>query len=73
MTLHSIENRIKTLHNQHAQLDNKIESALKQLSYNEFDVETMKKQKLQIKDQLAQLYRQRQDIMENGEDGEWDE
>jgi hypothetical protein len=43
------------------------------LSYNEFDVETMKKQKLQIKDQLTQLYRQRQDIMENGEQDEWDD
>ena len=67
MDLDSLEHHIRTLDNQHLALERKIESILKQKSWNEYEVETLKKQKLKIKDELSQCYRKRYDLMQNHE------
>ncbi len=67
MDLESIEHHIRTLDNQHTTISRQIEQILKQKSWNEFEVETLKKQKLKLKDQLSEMYRKRYDLMQNHE------
>lgn len=59
MNLESIDNHIKTLSDQHKILENALDKIYKQKSWNEFDVEKIKKEKLRIKDQLTIMQRQR--------------
>lgn len=63
MDLESIDNHIKHLSNQHMLLENTLDKIYKQKSWNEFDVEKLKKEKLRLKDQLAALHRRRHGFM----------
>jgi hypothetical protein len=63
MDLDSLENHIRTLDNQHLTLERKLDAMLRQPSWNEYEVENLKKQKLHIKDQLTEMYRKRYELM----------
>ena len=63
MDIDSLEHHIRTLDNQHLALERKLYAMLKQHSWNEYEVEDLKKQKLRIKDQLTEMYRKRYDLM----------
>lgn len=63
MDLESIDNHIKTLSNQHMILESTLDKIYRQKSWNDFDVEKIKKEKLKIKDQLSRMHRQRHDYM----------
>ena len=41
----------------------KLDVLLAQKSWNEFEVEDLKKQKLKLKDELSQMYRTRHELM----------
>jgi hypothetical protein len=64
MDITSIEHHIRTLDTQHTTLERQLDYMLKQPSWNEFEVEKLKKQKLLLKDQLAEMYRKRYDMMQ---------
>ena len=49
------ENRIKHLEEAHQMLDKKIDTLIKTKVYDDVEIETMKKQRLHIKDQLEEL------------------
>ncbi len=51
----SIENRIDALELRHKDLENKLESLLAHSSADEDEVIALKKQKLEVKDELAKL------------------
>jgi hypothetical protein len=63
MDLDSLEHHIRTLDNQHLTLERKLDAMLRQPSWNEYEVENLKKQKLHIKDQLTEMYRKRYELM----------
>lgn len=63
MDIDSLEHHIRTLDNQHLTLERKLDAMLKQPSWNEYEAENLKKQKLYIKDQLTEMYRKRYDLM----------
>ena len=63
MDIDSLEHHIRTLDNRHTQLARQIEQIMTQKSWDEFQVETLKKEKLKLKDELATLYRKRYDLM----------
>jgi hypothetical protein len=63
MDLDSLEHHIRTLDNQHLTLERKLDAMLRQPSWNEYEAEDLKKQKLRIKDQLTEMYRKRYDLM----------
>jgi hypothetical protein len=63
MDLDSLEHHIRTLDNQHLTLERKLDAMLRQPSWNEYEAEDLKKQKLRIKDQLSEMYRKRYDLM----------
>jgi hypothetical protein len=63
MDITSIEHHIRTLDNQHNALDIKINSIMRLPSWNEFEVEQLKKEKLILKDKLAHFYKLRYDLM----------
>lgn len=67
MDIDSIEHHIRTLDNQHTTIARQIEQMLKQKSWDEFEVEKLKKQKLKLKDQLSEMYRKRYDLMQHHE------
>lgn len=64
MDIDSLEHHIRTLDNQHTQLERQIDQMLQQKSWNEYEMEELKKKKLRIKDQLSQMYRKRYDLMQ---------
>jgi hypothetical protein len=63
MDIDSIEHHIRALDNQHTTVARKLDAMLKQPSWNEFEAEDLKKQKLRIKDELSLMYRKRYDLM----------
>jgi len=69
MDIDSIDHHIRALTNQHTQLERDLEKMLKQKSWNEYEAENIKKQKLRIKDELSRMYRLRHDKMN---EVEWD-
>jgi hypothetical protein len=58
-----IELKIRTLTNQHADLEVKIQQTMNQPGWNEHVVEDLKKQKLKIKDELARLHKARYEML----------
>jgi hypothetical protein len=63
MNIDSIEHHIRTLDNQHTTVARKLDALLAQKSWNEYEVEDLKKQKLKLKDELSIMYRKRYDLM----------
>jgi hypothetical protein len=63
MDLDSLEHHIRTLDNQHLTLERRLDAMLRQPSWNEYEAEDLKKQKLRIKDQLTEMYRKRYELM----------
>ena len=63
MDTNSIEHHIRTLDNQHTAVENKIDAILRQPSWNEFEVEQLKKEKLILKDKLAHFYKLKYELM----------
>jgi len=64
MNITSIDHHIKHLTHEHDMLESKLVSIQKQPSWNEFEVEALKKQKLKVKDELSRMHRQRYDLMQ---------
>jgi hypothetical protein len=64
MNINSIEHPIRTVDLRHIQLARQIEQILNQKSWDEYQVETLKKEKLKLKDELTVLYRKRHELME---------
>jgi len=65
MDIDSLEHHIRTVDNRHTQLARQLEQILSQKSWDEYQVETLKKEKLKLKDELSMLYRKRQDLMQD--------
>jgi hypothetical protein len=63
MDIDSIEHHIRTLDNQHTTIARKLDALLAQKSWNEYEAEDLKKQKLKLKDELSIMYRRRYDLM----------
>lgn len=63
MDIDSIERHIRTVDNHHTQLARQIEQIMAQKSWDEFQVETLKKEKLKLKDELTILYRRRHELI----------
>lgn len=63
MDIDSIEHHIRTLDNQHTNVARKLDAILAQKSWNEYEVEDLKKQKLKLKDELTLMYRTRYELM----------
>lgn len=63
MDIDSLEHHIRTLDNRHTQVARQIEKIMSQKSWDEYQVETLKKEKLKLKDELAKLYRTRHELM----------
>jgi len=63
MDIESLEHHIRTLDNQHTMIERKLDAMFKQKSWNEFEAEDLKKQKLKIKDELSRMYRRRYELM----------
>jgi hypothetical protein len=63
MDIDSIEHHIRTLDNQHTNIARKLDALLAQKSWNEYEAEDLKKQKLKLKDELSIMYRRRYDLM----------
>jgi hypothetical protein len=63
MDIDSLEHHIRTLDNQHTAVARKLDAMLKQPSWNEYEAEDLKKQKLKLKDELSIMYRRRHEIM----------
>lgn len=63
MDIESLEHHIRTLDNQHLALERKLDAIFKQKSWDEYEVENLKKQKLKLKDELSRMYRRRYDLM----------
>lgn len=63
MDIDSLEHHIRTLTNQHENVESKLNQLLKQTSWNEYEAEDLKKQKLRLKDELARCYRKRYEMM----------
>ena len=53
--LMTIENHITALETRHKELEQKLETQLAHASFDEDEVAALKKQKLEIKDELAKL------------------
>jgi uncharacterized protein YdcH (DUF465 family) len=70
MDLSSIDNHIRHVTREHDKLDAEIERVLRQKSWNEFDVENLKKTKLKLKDELSKLHRRRYDL---AQEVDWDD
>jgi hypothetical protein len=63
MDIDSLEHHIRTVDNRHTQIARQIEQITAQKSWDEFQVETLKKEKLKLKDELTILYRRRHELM----------
>jgi hypothetical protein len=64
MDIDSLEHHIRTVDNHHTQIARQIEQILAQKSWDEFQVETLKKEKLKLKDELTMLYRKRHELIQ---------
>ena len=64
MDIESLEHHIRTVDNRHTQLARQIEQITSHPSWDEFQVETLKKEKLKLKDELTILYRKRHELMQ---------
>lgn len=67
MDIDSLEHHIRTVDNRHTQLARQIEQIMTQTSWDEFQVETLKKEKLKLKDELTILYRKRYELIQEHE------
>jgi len=63
MDIDSLEHHIRTVDNHHTQIARQIEQIMTQKSWDEFQVEILKKEKLKLKDELTTLYRRRHELM----------
>jgi hypothetical protein len=63
MDIDSLEHHIRTVDNRHTQIARQIEQTMTKKSWDEFQVETLKKEKLKLKDELTILYRKRYELM----------
>lgn len=63
MDIDSLEHHIRTVDNRHTQVARQIEQIMTQKSWDEYQVETLKKEKLKLKDELTILYRKRYELM----------
>ena len=63
MDIDSLEHHIRTVDNRHTQIARQIEQIMSQKSWDEYQVETLKKEKLKLKDELTILYRKRYDLI----------
>ena len=63
MDIDSLEHHIRTVDNRHTQIARQIEQIMAQKSWDEYQVETLKKEKLKLKDELTILYRKRYDLI----------
>ena len=64
MDIDSLEHHIRTVDNRHTQIARQIEQIITQKSWDEFQVEKLKKEKLLLKDELTTLYRKRRELMQ---------
>ena len=62
MDINSIKNHIRKLTNQHTSLESVLNEKTKGHSWCEIEVENLKKQKLKIKDELAQMYQKKHEL-----------
>ena len=62
MDINSIKNHIRKLTNQHTSLESVLNEKTKGHSWSEIEVENLKKQKLKIKDELAQMYQKKHEL-----------
>lgn len=67
MDIDSLEHHIRTVDNRHTQLSRQIEQIMAQKSWDEYQVEILKKEKLKLKDELTLLYRKRHDLLQEHE------
>lgn len=67
MDIDSLEHHIRTVDNHHTQIARQIEQIMTQKSWDEFQVEILKKEKLKLKDELTMLYRRRHELMNEHE------
>jgi hypothetical protein len=67
MDIDSLEHHIRTVDNHHTQIARQIEQITAQKSWDEFQVETLKKEKLKLKDELSILYKKRHELMQEHE------
>ena len=67
MDIDSLEHHIRTVDNHHTQIARQIAQIMTQKSWNEFQVETLKKEKLKLKDELSILYKKRHELMQEHE------
>ncbi len=67
MDIDSLEHHIRTVDNRHTQIARQIEQIMTQKSWDEFQVEALKKEKLKLKDELTVLYRRRHELMQEHE------
>ena len=67
MDIDSLEHHIRTVDNHHTQIARQIEQIMTQKSWDEFQVETLKKEKLKLKDELSILYKKRHELMQEHE------
>jgi hypothetical protein len=63
MDIDSLEHHIRTIDNRHTAVARQIEQIMAQKSWDEFQVEMLKKEKLKLKDELSILYRKRHELM----------
>jgi hypothetical protein len=63
MDIDSLEHHIRTIDNRHTALARQIEQITAQKSWDEYQVETLKKEKLKLKDELAYCYKKRHELM----------
>jgi hypothetical protein len=64
MDIDSLERHIRTVDNHHTQVARQIEQLMSYPSWDEYQVETLKKEKLKLKDELTVLYRRRHELMQ---------
>ena len=64
MDIDSLEHHIRTVDNRHTAIARQIEQIITQKSWDEFQVEKLKKEKLLLKDELTILYRKRRELMQ---------
>ena len=62
MDIDSLDHHIKHVTKEHDKLESQLEQMLRQKSWNEYDAENIKKEKLKLKDDLSRLHRQRYDL-----------
>jgi hypothetical protein len=64
MDIDSLDHHIKHLTREHDKLEAELDRMLRQKSWDEFAAESIKKQKLKLKDELSRMHRKRYDLMQ---------